>query len=151
MPFPSNEGNTTLEDAWSSAMGHAGRIKRKAQSLHTSTLSSCTATLILNVVRDILSARDALAQLAGTPGLEAYARDQIEDPTLNLAVEYNAMIAAINAVRDWVFVNIPKEAVTGYLLIETLTTELVRVDREFSSVSLGGLRTVLDTLIASIN
>lgn len=150
MAFPSNDGTVSLEPVWAALQGHASRTKRKAQSLRTATLSPCTAALILGTVRDIIAARDAMQAIASTPGLEAYGREQIGNPVLNLAAEYTAMIAAINAVRDWVFANIPKEAGTGYLLIETINTELTTTDREFSSVSLGGLRTVLDTLIAAI-
>lgn len=149
MAFPSSDATVSLEPVWAAFQGHAARAKRKAAALRAATLAPCTAALILGTVRDILAARDAMQALAATPGLEAYAREQINNPALNLVAEYNAMIAAINAVRDWVSTNIPKDG-TGYLLIQTISTELVVTDREFSSVSLGGLRTVLDTLIAAI-
>jgi hypothetical protein len=151
MAFPSNEGTTSLEPVWAAMLGQASRVKRKAQSLRAATLSPCTATLILSTVRDIINARTAMQALSSTPGLEAYGRTQINNPTLDLAAEFATMIAAINNVRDWVFNNIPKEAGTGYLLTQTISTELVVTEREFSSVSLGGLRTVLDALIAAIN
>lgn len=150
MAFPSNDGTVSLEPVWAALMGQTSRAKRKAQSLHAASLSPCTAALILNSVRDIVAARDAMQALVTTPGLEAYGREQINNPALDLVTEYNAMIAAINAVRDWVFANIPKEAGTGYLLIQTINSELATTDREFSGVSLGGLRTVLDVLIAAI-
>lgn len=149
MAFPSSDATISLEPIWASFQGHAARAKRKAQSLRAATLSPCTATLILDATRDILAARNAMQSLVATPGLQAYAREQINTPTLDLVTEYNAMIAAINAVRDWVSTNIPKDG-TGYLLIQTIDTELAVTDRQFSSVSLGGLRTVLDTLIAAI-
>lgn len=151
MAFPSNSGSkVALELAWSSLMGHAGRVKRRAQSLRDASLASTKASLILGTMDDLLTTRDAMQELASVPGLEAYAREQVNTPALNLVGDFTAMVANINAVRDWIVSNIPKDA-GNYILIQTIAASGARVDREFSGVSLGGLRTVLDTLIASID
>ena len=151
MAFPSTSGSKVpLELAWSSLMGHAGRVKRHAQLLRDASLAPTKASLILGTMDSLLTTRDAMQALSTTPGLEAYARAQVNDPALDLAADFSTMIANINAVRDWIVSNVPKDA-SNYLLIQTIAATGARVDREFNGVSLGGLRTVLDTLIASID
>lgn len=151
MPFPSTSGSKiALERAWASLMASAGRIKGKAQSLRDASLQPTRGTLILSVMDDLLASQAAMQAMANTPGLEAYARAQISDPTLDLVAAFNAVIGNVNAVRDWVVANIPKDA-NNYLLLQTISASGARIDREFSSLTLSGLRTVLDTLIASID
>lgn len=53
------------------------------------------------------SALTQLNQLAQTPGIVAYAQQQEDDATYDVAAEYGAMVAAIDAVTDWMEANIP--------------------------------------------
>lgn len=42
------------------------------------------------------------AAIVQTPGLQAYAQDQISNPSLDLVTEYQAMRSSVVAVRDWI-------------------------------------------------
>ena len=101
---------------------------------------------------------DALAQrLADTwqvlehakavTGLGTYAATQIDHP--DIVAEAAAVQTAIIGMRDWIAANMPHDA-NGYLLRETYDAWLNRVPRTFPSAATAGLRTAIDSLLATV-
>jgi hypothetical protein len=155
MAFPSSSGTKqeNLASAWSIARNAAGGIKQRAESLKTSSAAGpIPAASVLDLLTYLADQKLVLSRVAGLTGIAAYAQEQVGDPALNVATEYSNMIAAVDAVRDWVLANFPKDG-SGYLLVTQFAGDNSgrTVSRQFSSAETAGLRTVLDALIATID
>lgn len=153
MAFPSSIGTkaTDLIRAWDAMRSFAGEVKSSSQQLRdTSAATTIGANLIITYLRELVAARSVLVTIAATPGLEAYARSQISDPTLDLAASWTAMRNAIDSTITWIRTNFPKDG-SGYLLYETLDANGVLQIRTLTPATTAGLRTTLDALIATID
>ena len=82
------------------------------------------------------------------PNIGSYVQAQKGNASLDVVAEFNAVLAAITNVKDWITANFPKDA-NGFLLAQTFSGTL-RVDRTFTVGSTATLRTQLDALIAVI-
>lgn len=152
MAFPSTAGSIpqTLSVAWETARAVAGTIKLQTQSLRTqSAQGNVGASQILNHLTFLADQKVRLQAIAALPGIAAYAQEQVNDPTLNVATEFNAMVAAMDGVRDWVIANFPASG--GFLQAQSFQADGRTVDRQFSTATLATYRTQLDALIATIN
>lgn len=153
MSFPSDGGTLKfgLSEAWQGIRRAASQIKQSATTLRDSSAAGSVASrAILNFVNLLRDKRVEMAAFAAVPGLAAYAQEQVDDPTLDIAAEYTAMVAAVDATITWVVDNFPKDA-NGWLLARTLTAQGQLQDRMFTTVALANLRTELDALIATID
>lgn len=83
-----------------------------------------------------------------TPGLEDYVKAQYADSAINIVTEYNTMIAAVDAAIAWIAGNVPKSG--GYVQLDQWANNGTITRRTFSTASLAGLRTVLDSVAATI-
>jgi hypothetical protein len=77
------------------------------------------------------------------------ARDQKNNPTLDVVVEFNAMIAAMDGITAWIETNYPKD-VGGFLLAKQFSNGTI-IDRMFTPAQTAGFQTQLNGLIAAIN
>jgi hypothetical protein len=153
MAFPSSVGtkSDSLADAWERARAVASSVKQQAQNLNALSLAGPVAgPSIIRFCGDLADARDVFTRLAAVPGLGAYAQEQVADPALNVANEFNAMVAAIDATRTWITANFPKDA-GSYLLAVSFDANGRTVERTFDSAALAGFRTQLAALIATID
>ena len=107
------------------------------------------ATTIVDTFINLQSERTALVGASAVPGLVAYAKAQKGDETLDIVVEFNAVIAAIDATIAWINTNFPKDA-NGFLLRETWGAN-GPVDRTFTVAQTANFRTVLQGIIDRIN
>ena len=151
--FPSTVGTKpdTLANAWERARQIAGSIKTRAQSARDQSLAGpLGSSAILNFLVMLAESRVLLMRYAAVPGLAAYAQAQVNDPSLNVATEFNNLVAQMDACRDWVIANFPKDGL-GYLLAVQFNVEGRTVDRQFSTATLAGFRTQLDALIGTID
>jgi hypothetical protein len=152
MAFPSTAGTApeALSVAWVRAMSIAGAIKTDTQAIRAQSLAGDVgASRILNHLTFLADQKVALQAIAALPGIGAYAQAQLNDNTLNVATEFNAMISAMDAVRDWVIANFPASG--GYIQAQQLQANGRTSDRQFTTVMLANYRTQLDALIATIN
>lgn len=152
MAFPSTAGTApeALSVAWVNAMSIAGSIKTDTQAIRAQSLAgNVGASRILGHLTFLADQKVRLQQIAALPGIGAYAQAQLNDNTLNVATEFNAMIAAMDGVRDWVIANFP--AASGFLQAQSFQADGRTTDRQFSTVALANYRTQLDALIATIN
>lgn len=155
MPFPSIYGTKqeNLSSAWTSARSIAGNIKTRALNISAqSQAGTLQAASILDFVAYLADAKAELTRISGLQGISTYAQEQLADPTLNIATEYNALIAALDNTVSWVIANFPK-SVEGYLLVQTFAVENNgrTISRTFTTEETATLRTVLDSLIVAID
>jgi len=151
MAFPSEGGSTqSLADLWRLVRGQAAAVKSRAQALrNASAVGNISTWQILDLTTLLADAKVRFQQAAAVSGLGAYAQAQIGNPALDVAAEFNAMLAQIDATVLWVQTNLPNDGT--YLLAVTLGTDGRYAWRTFSSATTADLRTQLDALIATID
>ena len=153
MAFPSSTGSKrTLQKVWESTVDWAARVKGTAVKVRDASAAGLIpASDIWSLDSLLFSARAQFAAAASTPGIAAYAQAQVNDPTLDVAADFTAMVNAIDATRAWVNTNFPVDA-NGYVLDRTRnfgTADFTQ--RTFSTAALATYRTMLDALIATID
>lgn len=147
MAFPASNG--ALSDVLERACRTAIQMKALAERTSARLASEdASATEVIELFKQLRSYRSALSDAAAAPGIVAYAQDQLGDGALDVATEFNAMLAAVDAVTGWVQANFPRDG-SGYLLAQTWGVDRP-ADRMFSPAQTAGLRTQLDALAATV-
>lgn len=147
MAYPTGMLSFVLEGIDSRAL----KIKSYCQALRTAAATGPVQSgQILGVYQGLRQDRAALVAASATPGLAQYAKDQKNNQTLDVVAEFNGMVGAIDQVTAWIDSNFPKDTTTQALLERTLGTE-GPIERTFTTAQTAGLRTQLDSLIATIN
>lgn len=138
-----------LQRVFQQITDEAADIKSRAQSLrNASAAGPVQSSQIIDWFVSLANARTVIAALASTPGLPAYAQNEVDDDTYNVTTEYTAMLAAIDGALAWVTTNFPKDG-SGYLLAYQFIGNAYTA-RTFSTAALATFRTTLDSLIATI-
>jgi hypothetical protein len=155
MAFPSSTGTVqdSLAQAWATARNTASSIKGRAQALSTQAAAgSIGSSAILDFATYLADAKIALTKAAQTGGIAAYAQAQINDPNIDIAAEFTAMMGAIDTTTAWVVDNFPKDG-SGFLLARSFQAGSTgrTVDRQFTPAQTATLRTALDALADAIN
>jgi hypothetical protein len=153
MPFPSDTGSKRedIQTAWLGARSWAGQVKQAAEQVRAlSAAGSLASSNLLDFVTYLADAKAQLALYAVTPGLEAYAQAQVNDPTLDIGRALHGMLAAMEATRQWIMSHFPHDG-DGFLLAQTFAADGRQVDRVFGAAQTEGLRLALDALIATID
>lgn len=156
MAFPSRSGTVQddCERAWRRARDLADQLKSETQFVRSASLAgTMTSTQALNYATRLADIKIGLQACAAVVGIQAYAQAQINDNTINVATEFNAMVAALDNVTSWLTVNFPKTSVTNELRAKLFSGDNSgrTVDVVFTSTSTSGFRTQLDALISTIN
>lgn len=147
MAFPASQ--QTLADGLASIGREALNIKRYAQQVVAfSAVNVSSANAVLEVMGRLKSTIEAWDAAAAVPGIVDYAREQYDDPNLDIVSEYQAMRSAAVTARDFIIGAFPKS--NGFILKDTLTADGGITVRQFSSADLAPLRTHLNALIATI-
>lgn len=116
-------------------------IRKQAGFLKTTTTnfademeaSGANFDQIRAVYTFLVGTKTKLATLASTPGLADYAAIQENDPAYNVAAEYTALIASIDATTVWVdnsapataSVALPSTWISGPLLSTVFTSQQI--------------------------
>jgi len=130
--------------------GTAGTVKSRAQSLRSlSAAGNVSASQILDLTTLLADAKVRFTAAAAVSSLGAYAQAQVGNPSLNVAAEFTAMVAQIDATIAWCFTNLPNDGT--YLLAVTMTADGRYSWRTFTPATTAGLRTQLDALIDTID
>lgn len=158
MPFPTLGGVGTvkedLQTVWTQARTIAGFVKGQSQSLRDrSAAQSISATEVLTYVDQLANWHDQLAAIASRgPGLVAHAKQQIDNPNENIAVDFNDMTTQMTATITLIVTTFPADAQGNLLFKKWQGTNTGRtVDNLLTTASLASLRTQLDALIATMN
>ena len=139
---------TTLQTAWLGVTSTAGRIKIQAQTMAGAT--ALTRKTILDYANLLADGLTALDSYSAVPGLLAYARNELNDTTLDLTIEFTTMRAQIVAVQDWLVANFPKDG-TGKLIVYTFDGSKRFADVNLTAGELAAFKTQLNNLIGTIN
>lgn len=139
-----------LGEALREARNLATNTKVHAQSFRDALASSDVAGEdIIRWAQRLKRVSDQFTDLAATPGLAAFAQEELGDSGLDIAAEFTAMQSAINGVLSWIASNYPTSA-SGYLEEKQIIGGQV-VLRTFAPGATAGLAAVVDALIASID
>lgn len=149
MAFPASQSR--LENVLDTIQKRASQIKNEVQSLRdTSATNNVARSRFANLMRSLQQTIDEWDALSSTPGLAAYAQEQFNDPTLDLAAEYTAMRAAAVTLRDWIFNAIPTHSPSGAALMSILNADGTVTPIEVTPAQSSGFRTEADIFIATI-
>jgi hypothetical protein len=147
MAFPAS---STQADALDTIRKTAVRLKSHALSAKDALAAgNRSANDIIGLMVMFQEAVRTWDGVSSTPGLVAYAREQFDDPALDIAAEFTAMRNAALAVTAWVQNNFPKDA-SGYLLKEQFDDEIGLAVRSFTPAQTLGLRNTIDAFTATI-
>lgn len=149
MAFPASL--STLNDALRTAMRTAASLKTYSISARDQMAAvNVSGNLITdNLLQNFKAAIEQWESAAALPGIGQFAKDQFDDPALDIGAEFTAMVNAAKAVRDWVVANFPKDA-GGKMSYRTLNLDgSISVDA-FTPGQTTGLRTQLDAFIATV-
>ena len=146
MAFPSA---TPLATALQHILAETASLKVFATNrVATLAAGSQTADYILDIHTKMVKVDAMLATAAATPGLAAYAKAQFDNESLDIAAEFTALRAAVQAVRDHVETAVPKDG-SGYWLLHQFVAHVV-TPRTFAPANTATLRTLLTTVANAI-
>lgn len=131
-------------------------VRRTAESLKARCITardqmasdSVSSNVILRLADVLRKAIDTFNGAAGVSGITDYARNQYDDPSLNIVAEFNAMLTACEGARDWIVTNFPQH--NGFLLAQSIAADGTVSQRMFTPTQTATFRTQLDNVIASI-
>lgn len=144
MTYPTNSLSLSLEDVDRQVV----RLKQQCTQWLIQLNSTIDAPVVINMFARLRAERNALTAAAATPGIGAYAQAQKGDDQLDIATEFNAMVAAIDAAANWISTNAPKDG-NGYLLLSQFGINGL-THRQFTAQQLGGLRTLVQAISDTI-
>lgn len=145
MAFPGS-GSTALATTWENLQGQAGRVKDRSLSLQSQ--ANISRRQVLEHQNYLLDARASMEVFTAAPGLLAYARNEVNNPSLDLVAEYTTMRNAIDAVTAWGVANFPNTA--GELLVYTFVSSRA-TDINLTAPQLSAYKTQLNNLIVTIS
>jgi len=147
MTWPANK--QTLVQAFTAANRAAIRAKSNTQTIsNASAAGSINRDRLIDLQNQLNEAIVLWTQVKALSGIVAYAQDQFDDPALDVAAEFTAMVDAAVDLRDWIFNNFPTNS--GAALIKSLNISGTLTTLEFTTAQLSGFRTEADTFIATI-
>ena len=103
---------------------------------------------LLRAIYQTLSRAEAqFEQLKATPGIGVFAVQQEDDPTYDVATEFNALLTAIAAAKVWIETNIPLS-----VSVKPVSSwdDGTMISTTFSTVETSGLRSVINSVIAEV-
>lgn len=124
-------------------------VKVQSQNRAAALQAGGTAHQVVAIRTDMITAINQLNTLKTTPGLGAYAREQKNDPLIDVVAEFNAVLAAMQAVVDEIVATFPTDG-SGYLLREKWGATDTD-PRVFSAGALSQLRTKINDVVGTIN
>jgi hypothetical protein len=125
-------------------------IKSMSQTLRSASAAGpIPSSDVTDYMGRVAGFRDRIAEIAGLPGLPAYAQAQKNLPGLDVVAEFQATLAQIDATRAWIITNFPKDA-QGNLLMVKFDANGRLTTNTFASAPLATFRAELDALISTI-
>jgi hypothetical protein len=139
----------TLEAALRRANETALWMKTVHTKASADLSGTVTSDLVFRLVDETRGAISILNAQASVPGIVAYAQQQFNDATYDVAAEFNNMVSKLTAVVAWVGTNFPKDG-SGFVLGYTISGDGSRTPRSFSAASTTGLKNAVDAVVTSI-
>ena len=146
MAFPTRDN---LQKLWVQMAGQAAAVKLRCQEFNATSLSGpVSASAVEEIFTGLGTFRAYMQANVATAGLADYVRAQYVDEELDIAAEYSALLAQIDAALAWIAANIPQS--DGYVQLDQWSATGSVSRRTLSAASLEELRTVLETVIGAI-
>jgi hypothetical protein len=146
MAFPTRD---SLQKIWVQLSSRAKSLKTQCTNFNAASLSGpVSASAVEGVFIGMGDFRAYASSVVATEGLAEYVQEQYTDQQINIATEYNAMIAAIDSSLSWMVTNIPQSG--GYVQLDQWASNGTITRRTFSTVSLAGLRTIVQSVANTI-
>jgi len=137
--------------AWEDISQRALRLRATATKLRDdSAVGETGRTRYSTLQKSLDDAVEFWDARSGTPRLEAYVRQEIDDNTIDLIASYTQMKTAALALRDWIFANIPKDATTGAQLLWAVDVAGDTTELTFTIQQAADFRTEATAFIATI-
>ena len=127
----------------------AVQLKRQAVGRSATFASGATSAEILALVDNLNAFKAGLDTVRQIPGIAVYATEQENDGAYDVATEFLAMIAAVDAVIANVVATLPADG-GGWLLINKINADGSLVPRVFTGAQLANIRALLDAVAAAI-
>ena len=138
----------TRRNAYASAVSQAAQLKSLAQNEVTAMAAgNVSANEVRQILQYCIQVKATNTATAAISGIAAYATQQ-EGGAYDVATAWANMNSAIDAVINWIVTNIPQSG--GFVVLEQWTANGVTV-QSFTPAQTAGLRTVLNSLIATID
>lgn len=135
---------TTLDTTYRLGLDTCTQLKKHCQDVRDlMAAGSISGNLAVALHERLVRDRATLIAVRDTAGIGNYAKAKENDPNYDVAAEFNAVVSAIETVRDWFVANINT---TSWV---TFSNSGVAV-KTFTSGQTAGARTQLDALIATI-
>ena len=148
MAFPASVIITS--DAFDFIRRQAVATKQYLQAQRALMVAQSVDSLVpIAVIQHFGQAIALLDVQAAAPGLAAYAQQQVNNPSLDIVAEYNAMRSAMVAARDNLIGMFPKDG-SGFLLYQTLNADGSISRRIFTAAQVAPAVTLMDNVIATI-
>ncbi len=148
MTFPASQ--QLLVEGLLQARSRASSIKlvvsRQRTAAQAGPLSRETLIAVMSKLTDAI---DLWASVRELPGIAQYAKDQFDDPALDIAAEFTAMEAAAIDLRDWIFTDFP--TASGAWLVHSYNNKGESIDLTFTVSQLAEFVIKSNTLIATIS
>lgn len=148
MAFPAS-GKITLRKAWDGVTNSAAIIKQTANDMVAA--AAITRKKVLDYQNSLADNLAILDSYSATPGLAAYAQNELNDATINIVAEYTAMRTQIVATQDWIVANFPKDAADNLAVYSFDVINKRYTDVILTAGQLAAFKTQLGLLIATIN
>lgn len=140
----------SLDNAFTVTNNTAIQLKGQAQSLRDNSVSNDTLRVnLISLQRNLDRGITRWNEARVLPGIVEYVRDQFNDPTMDVAAEFNSMVNAAISLRDWIYTNMPTGA-DGAILERVVNADGTYTDLVFTSAQLQTFRTEADTFITTI-
>jgi len=142
---------TTPAEAYSAITSEIRSLKITATDLKA---KSAAGTLrrdeAANFSPRLDNARTLISSMLSVSGLDAYVKDQTNNPTFDTIAEGNARVTAIVGMRDWLVSNFPAGA--GSMILEkSFDANGQLVVGTFTAGQTAALRTQIDTFLAGLS
>jgi hypothetical protein len=140
-----------LGRGYAKAQAEAARLRSYSVSAQAALAAgNVSANAVIQALTTLTGSIAVFDEVTALPGIAAYAQNEENDPTYDVAAEYTAMRTEAIGARDWILTNFPT-AVSGEILKDTLENDGSITVRQFTPAQTAGLQTALGQLIATIN
>ncbi len=155
MAFKTKGSRDIPSEQFNRALGVAAQVKSVAQAMRTRAAGGAVSLgdIESNLLATLRLGRVELIRASQVPGIVAHARGEFDDLTYDIATEFTAMMAQINALLVWLEANFPTDA-SGHLQSRKFVGDGsgALVDVELTAApALAAFITRVDALIASID
>ena len=142
--------NILPQKGYDQAKKIATQLKNFSTKRSADLVGGGSSDTVLGTVDTMRLFNEQLNAEASIPGIGDYAKAQEDDPTYDVAAEFIALLALIDAVITEVVSTFPVDG-SGFLLAYTISPDGTQIPRTFNVAAVADLRTALDAVVAGVS